>query len=64
MKISTTYRNRETGETGRVTVRFVRLGDQPPPLTVRFGARLGQRSYSSVLDLNGVDDQRLMTFDL
>ncbi len=48
----------------RVSVRLVRLGAQPLPLSVRFGARIGQRSYASVLEFNAVDDRRAMTFDL
>jgi len=48
----------------RVLVRFTRLGDLQPPLTVRLGARLGQKSYSSVLTLDAVGDQRLLVFEL
>ncbi len=48
----------------RVVVQLVRLGELQPPLTVRFGARLGQRSYASTLTLDEVGDKRLLTFEL
>ena len=48
----------------RVVVRWKSPGDRPPPLLVRFSARVGQRSYSTVLEFNEVGSERLMTFDL
>ena len=50
--------------TFRVLVRCNRLGETPPPLRVRVGARVGQRSYATVLELDGVGAERLMTFEL
>lgn len=48
----------------RVTVRLNRLGELRPPLRVQLGARVGQRSYATVLELDAVDDERLMTFEM
>ena len=48
----------------RVLVRCVRVGNQPAPLAVRFGARLGQHSYALLLTLDGAGDQRQLLFDL
>ena len=50
--------------TFRVLVRWNRLGEARPPLRVRVGARVGQRSYATVLELEGVGAERLMTFEL
>lgn len=47
-----------------VVVRFARLGSRQPPLAVRFGARLGQRSVATTLTLDAVDDKRLLVFEL
>jgi tRNA (guanosine-2'-O-)-methyltransferase len=53
-----------TRGTYKVVVRFARLGAVQPPLKVRFSARLGQRTYSTVFELRAVEDQRVMTFQL
>jgi tRNA (guanosine-2'-O-)-methyltransferase len=50
--------------TFRVLVRCNRLGEARPPLRVRVGARVGQRSYATELELEGVGAERLMTFEL
>ena len=48
----------------RVIVRWVRLGNDVPPMQVRMGARVGQRSYSSIILLEEVGSARVMTFEL
>ncbi len=48
----------------RVVVRLNRLGSTSPPLTVQLGARVGQRSYATVLELEAVEDERQLTFEL
>jgi tRNA (guanosine-2'-O-)-methyltransferase len=48
----------------RVVVRLNRLGDQGLPLRVRLGARVGQRSYGTVLELEGVGAERQLTFEM
>jgi len=48
----------------RVLIRCVRAGNQPAPLAVRFGARLGQHSYALMLTLDGEGDQRQLLFTL
>ena len=50
--------------TYRVVVRLNRLGQTRPPLRVQFGARVGQRSYATALELNAVDDERTLTFEM
>ncbi len=48
----------------RVVVRLNRLGEMQPPLRVRLGARVGQRSYATELVLDAVDAERLLTFEM
>ncbi len=48
--------------TYRAAVLLVALGSGPPPLKVRFSARVGQRIYSSVLELATVRDKKVLTF--
>lgn len=50
--------------TFRVTVRLVALGDAQPPLKVRLGARVGQRSYAATLELLLPREERVLTFVL
>ncbi|PIE05799.1 MAG: hypothetical protein CSA75_02870 [Sorangium cellulosum] len=47
----------------RVLVRLNRLG-QAQPLRVQVGARVGQRSYATVLEFEAVGDERLMMFEM
>lgn len=48
----------------RVVVRLNRLGDQGLPLRVQLGARVGQRSYGTVLELDGVGAERQLMFEM
>jgi hypothetical protein len=48
----------------RVLVKLSRLGNSPTPLPVRFSARVGQRSWSAVLQFQAVQEQKQMTFEL
>ena len=48
----------------RVQVRLNRLGETSPPLRVQLSARVGQRSYATVLELRAIDDERLLTFEM
>jgi hypothetical protein len=48
----------------RILARLTRLGQTRPPLRVQFGARVGQRSYAAVLELQAVDDERQLTFEM
>lgn len=48
----------------RVVVRLNRLGQTRPPLRVQLGARVGQRSYATVLELDAVADERTLTFEM
>jgi hypothetical protein len=46
----------------RAAVRLTSLGATRSPLRVRFSARVGQRTYSTVLELSSVSDQKLLGF--
>ena len=48
----------------RVVVRLNRLGQTSPPLRVQLGARVGQRSYATEIELEAVDDERQLTFEM
>jgi tRNA (guanosine-2'-O-)-methyltransferase len=48
----------------RVHVKLSRLGSSPPPLPVRFSARVGQRNWSAVLQFQAAQEQKMMTFEL
>jgi hypothetical protein len=49
--------------TYRAVVRLASLGAGQSPLKVRFSARVGQRTYSTVLELVSVGDQKLLSFE-
>lgn len=48
----------------RVNIKLNRLGDSPPPLQVRFSARVGQRTWSAVLQFNAAQEQKAILFEL
>lgn len=50
--------------TYRVAVKLNRLGNSPPPLRVRFSARVGQRTWSALLEFRVPRDQKVLTFVL
>jgi hypothetical protein len=50
--------------TYRVAVKLNRLGNSPPPLRVRFSARVGQRTWSAVLEFRVAHEQKMLTFVL
>ena len=50
--------------TYRVAVKLNRLGNSPPPLRVRFSARVGQRTWSALLEFRVAREQKVLTFVL
>jgi tRNA (guanosine-2'-O-)-methyltransferase len=50
--------------TYRVAVKLNRIGSTPAPLRVRFSARVGQRTWSAVLEFRGAKEQKILTFAL
>jgi hypothetical protein len=50
--------------TYRIAIKFVRLGGTQPPLKVRFSARMGQRVYTSVVELTAVNEEKVLSFGL
>lgn len=48
----------------RVMVRCNALGQTSPPYRVQVGARVGQRSYATVLELEAMGAEKMMTFEL
>jgi len=47
-----------------VRVRLERLEGEEAPITVTFGARVGPKSYSTVVELNRPEDERKLVFKL
>jgi len=50
--------------TYRVSVRLMKQGGEPSPLRVRFSARVGQRTWSAVLEFRVAREQKVLTFEL
>lgn len=50
--------------TYRVSVRLAKMGSEPSPLRVRFSARVGQRTWSAVLEFRVAKEQKVLTFEL
>lgn len=50
--------------TYRVKIRLESLGGETPPILVRFGARLGQKTYATEVELERPESERLFELDL
>jgi hypothetical protein len=47
-----------------VKVRLEATGNETPPIEVRFGARVGPKTYASRLSLKSADTEAELTFEL
>lgn len=64
--VENVFLGRMTPQRGRygVRVRLERVGRTMPPLAVRLGVRVGQRTYHSTLQLSQQGEQAFLSFDL